>query len=773
MNGLKSSNLGYPRIGENREWKKALEQFWAGKIDEQSFESITDNVLLSNLQKQIEQGIDYIPVNDFSYYDHMLDTAAMFGLIPQRFGDVKEEITLNQYFSVARGNSTAVASEMTKWFNTNYHYIIPELNEAKLRLVENKPLKAYRKAKEKLGIEGKPVIVGPYTFLKLSKGYNEKQIPGLLLQLVPLYQQVLKELQNEGVQWVQIDEPILVTSIAEDELKTVQYIYEQLHDAAPSLNIMLQTYFDAVDNYQTIVSLPVQGIGLDFVHGVEKNLQHIQSFGFPEDKTLGLGIIDGRNIWKADLNKKKDTVNLILEKVPTERVWIQPSCSLLHVPITTKNEPRLDETLKNALAFADEKLYEIQVLKNSYEHNSSSVQEAFAQNARDIQRLNTSPARNKVDVHVAVKNISESDFQRNERFEERKQIQQAYWQLPDYPTTTIGSFPQTVEVRKARRQFKNGEWTSEQYNDFIEAEIARWISIQEQIGLDVFVHGEFERNDMVEYFGEKLAGFAFSANGWVQSYGSRCVKPPVIYGDVAFIEPMTLKESLYAKGLTKKPMKGMLTGPATILNWSFVRDDISRKEVCYQIALALKEEIHVLEDNEIKMIQVDEPALREGLPLKKEDWSHYLEWAVQSFLLATSSVEATTQIHTHMCYCDFNHFLDVISKLDADIISIETSRSHGELLQSSQLKAYDKGIGLGVYDIHSPRVPTVEEMTDIISKYNTLLPKDQIWINPDCGLKTRKEEETVASLQNMVKATEYIRNSPAEKSVVSPIVEGV
>ncbi len=768
MNFLKTSNLGYPRIGENREWKKALEQYWAGKIDEQTLEQLTEQVLLSTIQKQVKQGIDFIPVNDFTYYDHMLDTATMFGIVPERYGPITDTISFDQYFSMARGNSTAVASEMTKWFNTNYHYIIPELNDITFRLVENKPLQAYRKVKEALGVEGKPVIVGPYTFLKLSKGYNEKQIPGILLQLIPLYQQILKELQHEGVQWVQIDEPILVTSISSDELKTIQYIYKQLQQAAPSLNMMLQTYFDSVDTeaYETIVSLPVQGIGLDFVHGLDQNLQNIQTFGFPEDKVLGLGIIDGRNIWKADLNKKKNIIDTILEIVATENVWIQPSCSLLHVPITTKNEPSLDIILKNALAFADEKLNEIQLLKNSYESNLNIAAESFEQYTQDIHKLNMSPARNKSDVHAAMKNISNQDFKRNENFEQRKEIQQKYWQLPDYPTTTIGSFPQTVEVRKARRQFKNGEWTAVQYNAFIEKEIARWMSIQEEIGLDVLVHGEFERNDMVEYFGEKLSGFAFSANGWVQSYGSRCVKPPIIYGDVAFDEPMTLQESLYAKSLTNKPVKGMLTGPATILNWSFVRDDLPRKEVCFQIALALKAEIEILEQNDIKMIQVDEPALREGLPLKKENWQEYLDWGVQSFLLATSSVEATTQIHTHMCYCDFNHFMDVISKLDADIISIETSRSHGELLQSPQLKAYDKGIGLGVYDIHSPRVPSVEEITEIITKYSTVLTKEQMWINPDCGLKTRNEEETIASLRNMVKATEYIRNQEALSTTI-------
>ncbi len=752
---MKTSNLGYPRIGENREWKKALELYWAGAIDEENFKQTTDRILLSNLRKQAGIGIDFIPVNDFSYYDHMLDTAAMFGLVPERYGNVEGNVSLSQYFAMARGSDTAVACEMTKWFNTNYHYIIPELAHAKFRLVENKPLEAYRKAKKHLGIEGKPVIIGPYTFMKLSKGYDEKEIPAVLLQLLPLYQQVLKELHEEGVQWVQIDEPILATTLSKDELKTVQYIYEQLHQAAPGLHKMLQTYFDSVDEYETVVSLPVQGIGLDFANDKNRNFDNLRTFGFPKDKVLGLGIIDGRNIWKADLINKKQTIDLITETVSTDRIWIQPSCSLLHVPVTIDNEPSLDQTLKKALAFADEKLLEVQTLKNSY--SSIEDTEPFAQSRADIEVLNTSPARNITEVHSAIRDITSEDFGRKETFKQRKDIQQAYWQLPEYPTTTIGSFPQTPEVRKARLKYKKGEWNQEQYNRFIDEEIARWISIQEDIGLDVLVHGEFERNDMVEYFGGKLAGFAFSSNGWVQSYGSRCVKPPIIYGDVAYKEPMTLRESAYARSLTDKPMKGMLTGPATILNWSFVRDDISRKDVCFQIALALKEEIELLEENHIKMIQVDEPALREGLPLKMEDRQEYLDWAVQAFLLATSSVEATTQIHTHMCYCDFNNFLDVISKLDADIISIETSRSHGELLNSDQLKSYDKGIGLGVYDIHSPRVPSVEEMVTLISKYSKILSKDQIWVNPDCGLKTRNEKETVASLKNMVKAAEFIR----------------
>lgn len=755
---LKSSSLGYPRIGEYREWKKTLEQYWAGKIDEQTFLQINEDIVLANLQKQKEKGIDLIAVNDFTYYDHMLDTATMFGLVPERYGANEDHISLDTYFAIARGNDIAVAAEMTKWFNTNYHYIIPEINSSKLRLVENKPLKAYQKAKEKLGIEGKPVLVGPYTFLKLSKGYDVKQLPSLILQLVPLYQQILIELQTAGVKWVQMDEPSLVKFVSEDEMKTVRYIYEKLNEVTPSLNIMLQTYFDSVDHYEEVVSLPVQGIGLDFVHGLNGNYNNLMSQGFPPDKVLGVGIIDGRNIWKADLFSKKQTVEQILKKVEKKNVWIQSSCSLLHVPITTANEPTLNTGLKGALAFADEKLDEVRILTASFIEESETVNAVFRQSKRFLSELNESEERNRVDVNEAVATINEQDFHRNESFTERKAIQRDYWKLPQYPTTTIGSFPQTAEVRKARRQYKNGSLSERNYDLFINSQIEKWIILQEEIGLDVLVHGEFERNDMVEYFGEKLAGFAFSTNGWVQSYGSRCVKPPIIYGDIAFVEPMTLKESLYAQSLTKKPVKGMLTGPVTILNWSFVRDDVPRKVVCYQLAIALKQEVEILEKNGIRMIQVDEPALREGLPLKQEDWKNYLKWSIESFLLTTSSVLASTQIHTHMCYCDFNNFMDVISRLDADIISIETSRSHGELLQSAQLRTYDKGIGLGVYDIHSPRVPSLGEMEEIIVQYSKIINNDQIWVNPDCGLKTRKEEETIESLKNMVQATKRVRS---------------
>ncbi|MFS0781894.1 5-methyltetrahydropteroyltriglutamate--homocysteine S-methyltransferase [Bacillus sp. 1P06AnD] len=752
---MKSSNLGYPRIGEQREWKKNLEAFWAGKIDEESFLANMDEIRLKGLIKQKDAGLDIIPINDFTFYDHMLDLSHMFNLIPDRYQDIQSR--LDTYFSMARGNDSAVASEMTKWFNTNYHYIIPEWNGATLSLVENKPLDAYKKAKKLAGIEGKPVMVGPYTFLSLSKGYNHDQFGQLLNDLAKLYGQVLEELEQEGVKWVQIDEPAFVTHLTEDQIELVENVYHQLHNAAPSVRIMLQTYFDSVEHYESVVSLPVQGIGLDFVHGKKRNLECLQQFGFPQDKVLSAGIIDGRNIWKSDLTEKKKEIDYLLQFVSNDRLWITPSCSLLHVPVTLTYETNIDPTLKGALAFADEKLGEITGLVQSFSNGDEQRNTLFDRASEAIAALNNSPFRNRQDVQSALEAIKEEDFHRSHPYQERKMIQGDFWKLPLFPTTTIGSFPQSPDIRRARRKFKTGIMNEIEYETFIQSQIKRWVDIQEKMDLDVLVHGEFERNDMVEYFGEKLGGFAFSQNAWVQSYGSRCVKPPIIYGDIAFIEPMTVKESVFAQSLTKKPMKGMLTGPVTILNWSFVRDDISRKQVCYQIALALKQEVESLETHNIRMIQVDEPALREGLPLKKGDWKEYLDWSVRAFLLTTGSVQPATQIHTHMCYCDFNSFMDVISALDADIISIETSRSHGDLLLSKQLQGYDKGIGLGVYDIHSPRVPSVEEIVEIIVQYKRTIKNDQIWINPDCGLKTRKEEETIASLTHMVEATKIIR----------------
>jgi 5-methyltetrahydropteroyltriglutamate--homocysteine methyltransferase len=760
MNQIISSNLGYPRIGEQREWKVALEQYWSGKIGQDELKNELKQIRLGHLQRQLEEGVDLIPVGDFSLYDHMLDTATMFGMVPKRYSYEGGPVPLDTYFSMARGNQTAVASEMTKWFNTNYHYIVPEYSdEVKLTLTENKPLKAYREAKEELGIEGKPVLIGPYTFIKFSKGYTQKQLPAFILQLVPLYIQILKELVAEGVQWVQIDEPILTTSLTADEMKTIQSIYQQLQDSVPQINILLQTYFDSIEYYSDVIQLPVQGIGLDFVHGFKKNLANLREVGFPADKVLGVGVIDGRNIWRADLSVKYDLVKSMTEMVDKNRLWIQPSCSLLHVPVAKKQETGLKVEIQNALSFADEKLAEIRLLVQAFRDGRESVQAAFDESRTALQQLAALPERNGRTV-----DIQETHFHRNATFEQRQHKQQALLRLPLLPTTTIGSFPQTAEVRQARRKWRNGEWSTDHYDRFIQEQMKKWINIQEEIGLDVLVHGEFERTDMVEFFGEKLGGFVFTQNGWVQSYGSRCVKPPIIYGNVEFIEPMTVKESQYAQSLTTKPVKGMITGPVTILQWSFVRDDLSRQEVAYQIASALRQEVKALEAAGIKMIQVDEPALGEGLPLKREEWDQYLDWAVKAFRLTTSVVRDETQIHTHMCYCEFHEFIDAIRDLDADVISIETSRSHGELVDAFKGYAYQKGIGLGVYDIHSPRIPSVEEITQIIERGLQVLEPRLFWINPDCGLKTRGIEETIASLKNMVKATQQVRKRVLAKA---------
>ncbi|WP_185113138.1 5-methyltetrahydropteroyltriglutamate--homocysteine S-methyltransferase [Peribacillus simplex] len=758
MEILKSSNLGYPRIGEDREWKRTLEAYWSGKIEETEFASQLEAIRLGNLRKQKEQGVDIIPVNDFTLYDQMLDTSVMFGLVPERYSSYEGgSVPLSVYYSMARGNKDEVASEMTKWFNTNYHYIVPELKRSQLTLTENKPLAAYREAKEKLGIETKPVLIGPYTFISLSKGFNKEDIPGIILSLLPLYTQILQELEQEGVQWVQLDEPSLVSSISKDDMETVTYLYEKLNEAAPHLNIMLQTYFDAVEHYEAVTQLKVQGIGLDFVHDKGRNVSNLETFGFPADKVLGAGVIDGKNIWLSDLSSKLQLIETIKNKVAEDKIWLQPSCSLLHVPVTVRNENALAKEVKEALAFADEKLEEITTLVKGSNLGLEAIVKKVDANKLAIQTLASSQARNHKAVQADVEKVKSKTSGRQLAFKERYQKQREFFKLPFLPSTTIGSFPQTFEVKQARSKFKRGEWTAAQYETFINDEIARWIDIQEEIGLDVLVHGEFERTDMVEYFGHKLGGFVFLEKGWVQSYGSRCVKPPVIYGDVHFIKPMTVRESVHAQSLTKKTVKGMLTGPVTILNWSFVRDDISRENVCYQLALALDKEVLALEAAGIKMIQVDEPALREGLPLKKSDREEYLNWAVNSFLISTSSVEDTTQIHTHMCYCDFNSFMDVISSLDADVISIETSRSHGELASAFEEKTYEKGIGLGVYDIHSPRVPAVKEMVDMIERGIKVLDKDQFWINPDCGLKTRGVPETVSSLKNMVEAAKIVR----------------
>lgn len=752
-----SSNIGYPRIGEKREWKRALEIFWNGNSSEEELLAETTALRLEDLKKQQALGIDLIPVGDHSLYDHVLDTSVLFGVIPERFGYTGGKVDLATYFAIARGEKNAVASEMTKWFNTNYHYLVPELNDAKPTVTENRPLTLYKEAKEQLGIDGKPVILGPLTYLKLSKGYEEQEFPQLLETFTSLYIEVLKELEEAGASWVQLDEPILVTELSATEIELAHKAYEEIQQAVPKLKIILQTYFEAVTDYKKVVEFPVAAIGLDFIHG--DSLSLIQEYGFPEDKVLAAGIVDGRNVWRADLDGKIVLLEEIQKHVDSERIIVQPSSSLLHVPVTKLLEAQIDPVILGGISFADEKLQEVVTLTKGLKDGKAQIQTELETARTELEALNTSSYRTNKQVKESLATLTEADIQRKSSFDIRLEKQRQRFDLPLLPTTTIGSLPQTSEVRQTRTKWRKEEITDEAYEQFIKDNIQKWIAIQEEIDIDVLVHGEFERTDMVEYFGEKLNGFGVTKFGWVQSYGSRCVKPPLIFGDVSFDKPMTLKESVYAQALTERPVKGMLTGPVTILNWSFVHDDVPRFTVLNQIALALREEMEILEENGIKIIQVDEPALREGLPLAKAKEHAYLDAAVYAFRLATASVQDDTQIHTHMCYSDFNKIFKAIDGLDADVISIETSRSHGELVSTFEENTYQKEIGLGVYDIHSPRIPSEEEIEQNIIRALATISPQQFWINPDCGLKTRKEDETIGALKVMVKAAKKVRAS--------------
>ncbi|MCY8522214.1 5-methyltetrahydropteroyltriglutamate--homocysteine S-methyltransferase [Bacillus atrophaeus] len=755
MTTIKTSNLGFPRIGLNREWKKSLEAFWKGNSDKDTFLKQMDELFLTAVKTQIDQKIDIVPVSDFTHYDHVLDTAISFNWIPERFKHITD--ATDTYFALARGIKDAVSSEMTKWFNTNYHYIVPEYNkDIEFRLTRNKQLEDYRRVKQAFGVETKPVIVGPYTFVTLAKGYEQSEAKEIQKRLVPLYVQLLKELEQEGVQWVQIDEPALVTASSED-VSAAKELYQAITNELSGLNVLLQTYFDSVDAYEELISYPVQGIGLDFVHDKGRNLEQLKAHGFPKDKVLAAGVIDGRNIWKTDLDERLDAILALLSSTDIDELWIQPSNSLLHVPVAKHPDEHLEKDLLNGLSYAKEKLAELSALKEGLLSGKAAISADIQQAKADLQALKQFATGANSEQKEELNQLTEKDFKRSIPFEERLEIQNESLGLPLLPTTTIGSFPQSAEVRSARQKWRKSEWSDEQYQEFINAETKRWIDIQEELDLDVLVHGEFERTDMVEYFGEKLAGFAFTKYAWVQSYGSRCVRPPVIYGDVEFIEPMTVKDTVYAQSLTSKQVKGMLTGPVTILNWSFPRNDISRKEIAFQIGLALRKEVKALEDAGIQIIHVDEPALREGLQLKENDWEEYLTWAAEAFRLTTSAVKNDTQIHTHMCYSNFEDIVDTINDLDADVITIEHSRSHGGFLDYLKDHPYLKGLGLGVYDIHSPRVPPTEEIYKIIDEALTVCPTDRFWVNPDCGLKTRHQEETIAALKNMVEAAKQAR----------------
>lgn len=739
---IQTSNLGFPRLGRKREWKKAIEGYWANKYDLETLHQQLTDLHKENLLLQKNYNLSSIPVGDFSLYDHILDTSLLFNIIPERFQgrDIDDDLL----FDIARGNKEHVASALIKWFNTNYHYIVPEWDNAEPKLNKNVLLERFNYAKS-LNVNAHPVIVGPITFVKLSKG-GDQSFEEKVQTLLPLYKEVLQSLVDAGAEYVQIDEPALVTDDSVDYEDITKTAYNYFSEANLGDYLVVQTYFERV-NLSFLNSLPIRGIGLDFVHDHGFNLKQIEDGQFDRTKTLYAGIIDGRNVWAADIETKKELIETLQNY--TDDLVIQPSSSLLHVPVSLDDET-LDTSIAEGLSFATEKLDELDALKRLF-------------NKDDDQKYNELKARYERFQNQSFKNL-EYDFDsvrtsRQSAFKERKKAQDARLNLPDLPTTTIGSFPQSQEVRKYRADWKNNRITDEAYKTFLKNEIARWIKIQEDIGLDVLVHGEFERNDMVEFFGEKLQGFLVTKYGWVQSYGSRAVKPPVIYGDVKWTEPLTVKETLYAQSLTDKPVKGMLTGPVTILNWSFERVDLPREEVQDQIALAINEEVLALESEGIQIIQVDEPALREGLPLRSEYHADYLDKAVRSFKLSTSSVADETQIHTHMCYSQFGQIIHAIYDLDADVISIETSRSHGDLIQDFEDITYDLGIGLGVYDIHSPRIPTESEITAAINRALQEIDRSLFWVNPDCGLKTRKEDEVKEALSVLVNSVDKLRKS--------------
>lgn len=739
---IKTTNLGFPRLGRKREWKKAIENYWNQSLSKAELDDTLRNLHRENLLLQKNHHLDSVPVGDFSLYDHILDTSLLFNIIPERFQgrDVDDDLL----FDIARGNKEHVASALIKWFNTNYHYIVPEWDHVTPKLGRHVILERFNYAKS-LNIHAHPVIVGPITFVKLSKG-GHQSFEDKVRTLLPLYIEAFEALIQAGAELIQVDEPVLVTDDGEDLEAITREAYEAFAGAEVAEKLIIQTYFERA-NVKFLSSLPVKGLGLDFVHDRGQNLAQIENGDFDASKTLFAGIIDGRNVWASDVKAKKALIETL--STYTDDLYINPSSSLLHVPVSLDDET-LDDTVRDGLSFATEKLEELDALKRAI--NDGNTEKLDALQAQ-YKRFQNQDFKNLTYDFDSVRSTRES------KFETRKVVQQERLNLPDLPTTTIGSFPQSPEVRKKRADWKNNRISNEDYDTFLKAEIKRWIDIQEDIGLDVFVHGEFERNDMVEFFGEKLQGFLVTKFGWVQSYGSRAVKPPIIYGDVKWTAPLTVKETVYAQSLTDKPVKGMLTGPVTILNWSFERVDLPREDVQNQIALAINEEVLALEEAGIKVIQVDEPALREGLPLRKAYHEDYLRKAVHSFKLATSSVADHTQIHTHMCYSQFGQIIHAIHELDADVISIETSRSHGDLIKDFEDIHYDLGIGLGVYDIHSPRIPTEDEITTAIQRGLQQIDRSLFWVNPDCGLKTRKEAEVKAALTVLVNSAKKLRQN--------------
>ncbi|CAH8259217.1 unnamed protein product [Arabidopsis lyrata] len=759
---MASHIVGYPRMGPKRELKFALESFWDGKSTAEDLQKVSAD-LRSDIWKQMSAaGIKYIPSNTFSHYDQVLDTTAMLGAVPPRYGFTSGEIGLDVYFSMARGNASVPAMEMTKWFDTNYHYIVPELGpEVKFSYASHKAVNEYKEAKA-LGVETVPVLVGPVSYLllsKLAKGVDKSfDLLSLLPKILPVYKEVIAELKAAGASWIQLDEPLFVMDLEGQKLQAFSGAYAELESTLSGLNVLVETYFADIpaEAYKTLTSLKgVTAFGFDLVRGT-KTIDLIKA-GFPQGKYLFAGVVDGRNIWANDLAASLITLQSLEGVVGKDKLVVSTSCSLLHTAVDLVNETKLDAEIKSWLAFAAQKVVEVDALAKALAGQTN--ESFFTANADALSSRRSSPRVTNESVQKAAAALKGSDHRRTTEVSARLDAQQKKLNLPILPTTTIGSFPQTVELRRVRREYKAKKISEEDYVKAIKEEIKKVVDIQEDLDIDVLVHGEPERNDMVEYFGEQLSGFAFTANGWVQSYGSRCVKPPVIYGDVSRPKPMTVFWSSTAQSMTKRPMKGMLTGPVTILNWSFVRNDQPRHETCYQIALAIKDEVEDLEKGGIGVIQIDEAALREGLPLRKAEHSFYLDWAVHSFRITNCGVQDSTQIHTHMCYSNFNDIIHSIIDMDADVITIENSRSDEKLLSVFREGVkYGAGIGPGVYDIHSPRIPSTEEIADRINKMLAVLEQNILWVNPDCGLKTRKYTEVKPALKAMVDAAKLIRS---------------
>ncbi|MFT9637516.1 5-methyltetrahydropteroyltriglutamate--homocysteine S-methyltransferase [Alcaligenes phenolicus] len=757
-------NLGFPRIGAKRELKFALESYWKGESSRDELKALGAQLRQRHWENQA--GLDLVPVGDFSFYDQVLDASFLLGNLPERVQGFHGD-ELDNYFRVARGRSAkgledhsaccggVAAGEMTKWFDTNYHYIVPEFTADTLfKLDASRLLEQLAEAKAQ-GVKAKPVIIGPVTYLALGKAKDESNKLALLDRLLPVYVQLLDTLAKAGVEWVQIDEPILVTELDADWQQAFKTAYQQLKSAG--VKLLVATYFgQLLENAALAASLPVAGLHVDAINdrdGVDALLKLLG-----DDKVLSLGVINGRNIWKTDLTAVLDWVEPIAKQLG-DRLWIAPSCSLLHVPVDLDSEEKLDADVKSWLAFALQKLDELRVLGKALSQGRDAVKAELADNLAALTARRNSPRVNNPAVKAAVARISAELGKRKSVYEQRASKQAEFLKLPAFPTTTIGSFPQTAEIRRARSEFKAGRLDENSYQAAMRAEIERSVREQEKLGLDVLVHGEAERNDMVEYFGEQLDGYAFSQFGWVQSYGSRCVKPPILFGDISRPQAMTVEWITYAQSLTQKPMKGMLTGPVTILNWSFVRDDQPRSASCLQLALAIREEVLDLEKAGVHVIQIDEAALREGLPLRKSQWQSYLDWAVESFRITANGVGDETQIHTHMCYSEFNDIISSIADMDADVITIETSRSDMELLEAFENFQYPNEIGPGVYDIHSPNIPTEQHIVNLMKKAAERVPAERLWVNPDCGLKTRQWAEVIPALTNMVAAAKVLRAS--------------